>query len=178
MVMFQVLLAQYVWDWHGEALAGKGELVPSGSGAVGSRLYSRMQVVGDTLWVMGNACLREGDTLYLPEGGGMQAIVRNPNTAGQGYLGVGFLAAYDRLSGQLLEVWYAHADPTQSFTLEFRDFAVGGGYLLACCRFALRRLPIPTWFWYSHDRPGCYLRTVSVDASRGAGWGCSRRLGK
>ncbi len=150
--MVQVLLAQYVWDWHGEALAGKGELVPSGSGAVGSRLYSRMQVVGDTLWVMGNACLREGDTLYLPEGGGMQAIVRNPNTAGQGYLGVGFLAAYDRLSGQLLEVWYAHADPTQSFTLEFRDFAVGGGT-----------------FWLAVDLPygGCRSRpgsgTLTID---------------
>jgi len=123
-----LLWAQYAWDWTAEVrAAGKGEITYSGGPAIDSRLFARLLVQGDTLWVMGNACVRERDTLYLPSSQGPQRLVHNPNAPGGGSVGVGFLVAYDRLTGTLLGGYYAHAHPSWDFTLEFRDFAVSLG---------------------------------------------------
>ncbi|RMF53573.1 MAG: hypothetical protein D6750_00825, partial [Bacteroidetes bacterium] len=86
------LWAQYAWDWTAEVRSeGSGEITYAGSGPIGSRLFARLLLQGDTLWVMGNSCLQERDTLYLPSTDGPKFLLHNPNALGGGALAVGFV---------------------------------------------------------------------------------------
>jgi hypothetical protein len=89
-----ILWAQLVWDWHAEQDQGLGYHIPAISSLPHSQLFYRVKLVGDTLWVMGNTCVREGDTLYLPSTDGAQEVYRNLSPAP---VAVSYLAGYDRI---------------------------------------------------------------------------------
>jgi hypothetical protein len=116
-----ILWAQLVWDWHAEQDQGLGYHIPATSSLSHSQLSYRVKLVGDTLWVMGNTCVRAGDTLYLPSTDGAQEVYRNLSPAP---VAVSYIAGYDRITGVLKLVYLAHVDPSESYAIRFQDFAV------------------------------------------------------
>jgi hypothetical protein len=116
-----ILWAQLVWDWHAEQDQGLGYHIPAISSLPHSQLFYRVKLVGDTLWVMGNTCVRAGDTLYLPSTDGAQEVYRNLSPDP---VAVSYIAGYDRITGVLKLVYLAHVDPSESYAIRFQDFAV------------------------------------------------------
>jgi hypothetical protein len=123
-----ILWAQLVWDWHAEQDSGLGYHIPAPYFLSRfrpyeySQLFYRVKLVGDTLWVMGNTCVRAGDTLYLPSTDGAKKVYRNPSSSDP--VAVSYIAGYDRITGVLKLVYLAHVDPSQSYAIRFQDFEV------------------------------------------------------
>jgi hypothetical protein len=116
-----ILWAQLVWDWHAEQDQGLGYHIPVVSSLPHSQLFYRVKLVGDTLWVMGNTCVRAMDTLYLPSTDGAQEVYQNLSPAP---VAVSYIAGYDRITGVLKLVYLAHVDPSESYAIRFQDFEV------------------------------------------------------
>ncbi len=116
-----ILWAQLVWDWHAEQDRGLGYHIPVTSSLPHSQLFYRVKLVGDTLWVMGNTCVRAGDTLYLPSTDGAQKVYINLSPAP---VAVSYIAGYDRITGVLKLVYLAHVASSQDYAIRFQDFAV------------------------------------------------------
>jgi hypothetical protein len=116
-----ILWAQLVWDWHAEQDQGSGYHIPATSSLRHSQLFYRVKLVGDTLWVMGNTCVRNGDTLYLPSTNGAKEVYRNLSPDP---VAVSYIAGYDRITGVLKLVYLAHVASPQSYAIRFQDFAV------------------------------------------------------
>jgi len=117
-----ILWAQLVWDWRAEQDQGSGYHIPAISSLPHSQLFYRVKLVGDTLWVMGNTCVRAGDMLYLPSTDGAQEVYRNPSSSDP--LAVSYIAGYDRITGELKLVYLAHVAPSESYAIRFQDFEV------------------------------------------------------
>jgi len=121
-----ILWAQLVWDWHAEQDQGLGYHIPAASPSSSSGWYSqlsyRVKLVGDTLWVMGNTCVREGDELYLPSTDGAKKVYDNPSSSAP--VAVSYIAAYDRITGVLKLVYLAHVNHSESYAIRFQDFEV------------------------------------------------------
>lgn len=116
-----ILWAQLVWDWHAEQDQGLGYHIPVVSSLPHSQLFYRVKLVGDTLWVMGNTCVRRMDTLYLPSTDGAQEVYRNLSPDP---VAVSYIAGYDRITGVLKLVYLAHVAHSESYAIRFQDFAV------------------------------------------------------
>jgi len=116
-----ILWAQLVWDWHAEQDQGLGYHIPVTSSLPHSQLFYRVKLVGDTLWVMGNTCVRDGDRLYLPSTDGAQEVYHNSSSDP---VAVSYIAGYDRVTGVLKLVYLAHVDPSESYAIRFQDFEV------------------------------------------------------
>ncbi len=116
-----LLWAQLVWDWHAEQDQGKGYHIPVTSSLVHSQLFHRVRLVGDTLWVMGNTCVRAMDTLYLPSTDAAKEVFRN--LSGDP-VAVSYIAGYDRVTGELKIAYLAYVTPSESYAIRFQDFAV------------------------------------------------------
>jgi hypothetical protein len=116
-----ILWAQLVWDWHAEQDQGSGYHIPAISSLPHSQLFYRVKLVGDTLWVMGNTCVRAGDKLYLPSTDGAKEVYHNLSPDP---VAVSYIAGYDRITGVLKLVYLAHVDPSESYAIRFQDFAV------------------------------------------------------
>jgi hypothetical protein len=116
-----ILWAQLVWDWHAEQDQGLGYHIPATSSLSHSQLSYRVKLMGDTLWVMGNTCVRAGDTLYLPSTDGAQEVYRNLSPDP---VAVSYIAGYDRITGVLKLVYLAHVAPSESYAIRFQDFEV------------------------------------------------------
>jgi hypothetical protein len=116
-----ILWAQLVWDWHAEQDQGLGYHIPATSSLRHSQLFYRVKLMGDTLWVMGNTCVSNGDTLFLPSTDGAKEVYRNLSPAP---VAVSYIAGYDRITGELKVVYLAHVAPSESYAIRFQDFAV------------------------------------------------------
>jgi hypothetical protein len=116
-----ILWAQLVWDWHAEQDQGLGYHIPVVSSLPHSQLFYRVKLVGDTLWVMGNTCVRATDTLYLPSTNGAKEVYRNLSPAP---VAVSYIAGYDRKTGELKLAYLAYVNPNESYAIRFQDFAV------------------------------------------------------
>ncbi len=118
-----LLWAQLVWDWHAEQDSGKGYQIATGqvSLSVHRRKFQRLAVVGDHLYVLGNACVRPNDTLFLSSTDEAKQIYRNTHTSN---VAIAYVAVYGRWSGLLEEVYYAHVAPNENIMVRFVDFAV------------------------------------------------------
>jgi hypothetical protein len=116
-----ILWAQLVWDWHAEQDQGSGYHIPAISSLPHSQLFYRVKLVGDTLWVMGNTCVRAGDMLYLPSTDGAQEVYHNSSSDP---VAVSYLAGYDRKTGVLKLAYLAYVDPNESYAIRFQDFEV------------------------------------------------------
>jgi hypothetical protein len=123
-----ILWAQLVWDWHAEQDSGLGYHIPAPYFLFGfrpyeySQLFYRVKLVGDTLWVMGNTCVRAGDTLYLPSTDGAKKVYDNPSSSNP--VAVSYIAGYDRITGVLKLVYLAHVAHSESYAIRFQDFEV------------------------------------------------------
>jgi hypothetical protein len=118
-----ILWAQLVWDWHAEQDKGSGYHIPVVSlvSLPHSQLFYRVKLVGDTLWVMGNTCVRRLDTLYLPSTDGAKEVYRNLSPDP---VAVSYIAGYDRKTGVLKLAYLAYVDPNESYAIRFQDFEV------------------------------------------------------
>jgi hypothetical protein len=116
-----ILWAQLVWDWHAEQDKGSGYHIPVVSSLPHSQLFYRVKLMGDTLWVMGNTCVRRLDTLYLPSTDGAKEVYRNLSPAP---VAVSYIAGYDRITGELKLVYLAHVAPSENYAIRFQDFEV------------------------------------------------------
>jgi hypothetical protein len=116
-----ILWAQLVWDWHAEQDQGSGYHIPVVSSLPHSQLFYRVKLVGDTLWVMGNTCVRDGDKLYLPSTDLAQEVYHNSSSDP---VAVSYIAGYDRITGELKLVYLAHVAPSESYAIRFQDFEV------------------------------------------------------
>jgi hypothetical protein len=116
-----ILWAQLVWDWHAEQDRGLGYHIPATSSLPHSQLFYRVKLVGDTLWVMGNTCVRDGDTLYLPSTDGAKEVYQNLSPAP---VAVSYIAGYDRKTGVLKLAYLAYVNPNESYAIRFQDFEV------------------------------------------------------
>lgn len=150
-----LLWAQLVWDWHAEQDQGDGYHIPVISSLVHSQIFHRVKLVGDTLWVMGNTCVRPMDTLYLPSADGAKEVLKN--LSGNN-VAVSYIAGYDRITGELKIAYLAHVTPSESYDIRFQDFAVSENQ---------------DTIWIAVDLPnggGCRSRpssgTISIDDTR------------
>jgi len=116
-----ILWAQLVWDWHAEQDQGSGYHIPVTSSLPHSQLFYRVKLVGDTLWVMGNTCVRAMDTLYLPSTDGAKEVYRNLSPDP---VAVSYIAGYDRKTGELKLAYLAYVNPNESYAIRFQDFEV------------------------------------------------------
>ncbi|MDW8417131.1 MAG: hypothetical protein RML92_06220 [Bacteroidia bacterium] len=112
-----------VWDWHGEGDAGNGYHQPGEASQLHSRVYNRLRLTGDTLWVLGRVCIPANEYAYLPNPNGAPPIpLQIPPVTYRRE--AGYLALYHRTSGDFLGAFIAYAQAGAQYSVRFADFQV------------------------------------------------------
>ncbi|MEN3041676.1 MAG: hypothetical protein ABDH66_09095, partial [Bacteroidia bacterium] len=109
-----------VWDWHGEGYDGEGYHQPGEASQLPSRVYNRLRLTGDTLWVLGRVCIPSGKQAYLPNPGGAPILLQIPNVSYRRE--ASYLALYHRTSGAFLGSFVAYAQTPAQYAVRFADF--------------------------------------------------------